>query len=81
MRAQGGDAAVDRQRAEERERHEDDRRERGEKSRRRESNAGLIPERGEIVHPGQAHDLPPGRGMFVMLGVGGGLAVKEPGSQ
>ena len=55
-----GDAVVDRQRAEQRQQHEDERRERREGAGGEERDAGLVAERREVVDARQAHDLPPG---------------------
>ena len=60
VRALGRHPAVDRQRAEQREQHQDERRERAEQPGGEERDARLVPEGGEVVDPGQAHDLPPG---------------------
>ena len=67
VRAQLGDAPVHRQRAEERQQHEDQRGERRQDSGGEERDAGLVAERREIVDAREAHDLPPGR----LVDVGG----------
>ena len=54
------DAVVDRQRAEQRQQHQDEGGERGEETGGEKRDAGLISERGEVVDAGQAHHLPPG---------------------
>ena len=60
VRAHLGDAVVHRQRAEQRDQHEDERRDRRERAGREKGDAGLIAERREVVDAGQAHHLPPG---------------------
>ena len=60
VRARLGDAAVDRQRAEQRQQDEHERRERREEPGGEERDARLIAERREVVDAGEAHDLPPG---------------------
>ena len=60
VRAQLRHAPVHRERAEERQQHQDQRRQRREHAGRQERDAGLISERREVVHAGEAHDLPPG---------------------
>ena len=58
-------APVDRQRAEERQQHQDERRDRRQHPRRQRRDARLVAERREIVDAGQAHDLVPGMGMVL----------------
>ena len=59
VRAHVGDAAVHRQRAEERHGDEHERRHRRERAGGEKRDARLIGERGEIVDAREAHDLPP----------------------
>jgi hypothetical protein len=54
-----GDPAVHRQGPEQGEEHQDERRHRREQPRGQEGDPRLIPQGGEVVHPGQAHHLPP----------------------
>ena len=60
VRALAGDAAVHRQRAEERDQHQDQGRDRRERAGGEGGDAGLVAERREVVDAGQAHHLPPG---------------------
>ena len=61
VRAGFRDPVVDRQRAEQGEEDDEERGERREEIGREEGDARLIPERGKIVDPREAHDLPPRR--------------------
>jgi hypothetical protein len=89
VRALGGDAAVDREGAEQGQQDQQDGRDRRQHPGGEGGDAWLVPEGGEVVHPGEAHDLPPG--MLVVFGgllvrpwqlVGlGGEAVQEPAPQ
>ena len=63
VRAQLRHAAVHRQCRAQREQHEDEGRHGREHAGREEGDAGLIPERREVVHARQAHHLPPGVGV------------------
>ena len=63
VRAHLGDAVVHRQRAEERQQHEDERGDRRERAGGDERDAGLVGQRRKIVDAGQAHHLPPGGGV------------------
>ena len=45
--------------------HEEQRRQRGQRPGGEGGDAGLVAERGEVVHAGEAHDPPPGGGVVV----------------
>ena len=82
VRAERGDAVVDRQRAEQRQQHQDERGERREIPGGEKRDAGLVAERGEVVDAGEAHDLPPGRRRMLDARGGGFLmAGEQPGAQ
>ena len=66
MGALGGDAAVDREGAEQGQEDEQDGRDGRQHPGGEGGDAGLVAEGGEVVHPGEAHDLPPW--MLVALG-------------
>src|SRR4051794_18360511 len=59
VRAVLGHSPVDRQRAEERQENEDEGRDRREKTCGEKGDAWLVSEGGEVIDPGEAHDLPP----------------------
>jgi hypothetical protein len=59
MRAVGGHAPVDGQRSQQRDQHQDGRRDRRQQAGRERGDARLVAQRGEVVHAGEAHDLPP----------------------
>jgi hypothetical protein len=65
VRARLGDAAVDGQRANERQRDENDGRNRRQRAGREKRDARLIPQRREVIDPREAHDFPPRCGMGV----------------
>ena len=75
VRALRGHPAVDRQRAEQGEQHQDQRGQRAEQPGGQERDAGLVAEGGEVVDAGQAHDLPPGVRLLagVLVGVRSGV--------
>ena len=58
--AGGGDAFVDGKGGKQRDQNEDKRSNRREDSGGEESDAGLVAEGGEVVHPGETHHAPPG---------------------
>jgi len=71
MGALGGDTAVDREGAEQGQQDQQDGRHRRQDAGGQGSDARLVAEGGEVVHPGEAHHLPPG--VLVALG---GLGVR-----
>ena len=79
VRAELRDAAVHRQRAEEREQHEDERGERREEAGGEKRDPGLVAERREVIDPGQAHHLPPGGLVGLGLALGRADALEKPG--
>ena len=83
-RAFAGDAPVDREGPEQGQQHQDERGERREDAGRQRRDPRLVAEGGEVVDPGQTHDLPPG---MLVVGVVGlvrplrllGLILQQPG--
>ena len=70
----GGNAAVHRQGAREGQHDKHNRRDRGQQAGGQCRNCGLIAEGGEVIHPGEAHDPPPGMSLFHRLRVGADVA-------
>ena len=63
--------SVDRQSAEQRHEDQDNGRDRRDRARGEQRDAGLIPERREIVDAGEPYDFPPGMGCHLMAGMVG----------
>ena len=74
VRAQLRHPAIHRQGAEQGEQHENDGGDRRQEAGGEEGNAWLVAEGREVVHPGEAHDLPPRSGVVLRRVRGSGLA-------
>ena len=81
VRAVGRDLAVDGQGHEQGHQHQDESGQRREQARGQERDAGLVPERREVVDAGQAHHLPPWVRRVGMMRSLRGQAVEEPAQE